>query len=153
MRDTQTSQTSQARSSDGFSARRLRWLLLAWLVAAVCVAPEGQQSTQDPFAKQRHQAAYGDGIFDNDNVFAHRQMNALNAERQKSLVSDAEKLLKLAKELNSEIETANSDTLNSGQIHKIANIEKLAHNVKQKMSESVISAPTLHDPILPNRQP
>jgi hypothetical protein len=36
-------------------------------------------------------------------------------------------------------------------MRKIANIEKLARSVKQKMSESVINGPALHDPILPLR--
>lgn len=78
-------------------------------------------------------------------------MNALNAERQKALVSDTVKLLKLAQELNTEVASSTADSLSPDQMRKIANIEKLAHNVKQKMSESVISGPTLHDPILPLR--
>jgi hypothetical protein len=148
---------SRARNRGVNSSGRLRWLLLATLWAAVCIAPEGQQSNQsnqDPFAKQRHQAAYGDGIFDdNNNAFVERQLKALNAERQKALVSDTEKLLKLAQELNTEIATSNPQKLNSGQMHKIADIEKLAHNVKQKMSESMVSGPQLHEPIAPPRQP
>jgi hypothetical protein len=81
----------------------------------------------------------------------HRQMNALNAERQKVLVSDTAKLLKLAQELNAEIASSRVDSLSPDQMRKIANIEKLARNVKQKMSESVINGPALHDPILPLR--
>jgi hypothetical protein len=80
-----------------------------------------------------------------DPTFADRQLRVLNAERQKSMVSDAEKLLKLAQELNAEIQTANPDT----ELRKISDIEKLARNVKQKMSTSLVGGPSFHDPTAP----
>jgi hypothetical protein len=136
------------------TTRRLRWLLLIVLIGAIGIAPRGQQTLSNPLTSQQHQQQSPfSGIFDDDGTFAHRQVNALNAERQKALVSDTEKLLKLAQELNAEIETESPESLNSGQMRKISNIEKLARNVKQKMSESVVSGPSLHDPIVPSRQP
>ncbi len=69
-------------------------------------------------------------------------MRALNADRQKSLVSDTEKLLKLAKQLNSEIETSNQNELTQVQLREIADIEKLARNVKEKMSTSFVGGPS-----------
>lgn len=84
-----------------------------------------------------------DGFGSNDPILAARQMRALNVDRQKSLVSDTEKLLKLAQDLNSEIETSNQDVLTQVQLRKIADIEKLARNVKQKMSISFVGGPPL----------
>jgi len=72
-----------------------------------------------------------------DPIQYERLLRALNADRQKALVSDTNKLLRLANELNSEIARSNTDTLTPSQLHKMAEIEKLAHNVKDKMSTSV----------------
>lgn len=157
MHNQRTSQTEFGRSNDRYSAHALRWLILAILGAAVCIAPQGQQTFPIPMTQQRQQGTFGE-VLDDENVFAHRQLNALNVERQKALVSDTQKLLKLAQELKTEIETSNQDTLSSGQIRKIASIEKLAHNVKQKMSESMVNGqpvggPSLRDPTIPVRQP
>jgi hypothetical protein len=68
---------------------------------------------------------------------AEKRLRTINAERQKSMVSDTEKLLKLATELNSEIAQSNPGALTPAQLRKVAEIEKLAHNVKDKMVMSV----------------
>jgi len=66
-----------------------------------------------------------------------RQLRALNADRQKSMVADTNKLLKLVTELNAEINSSHADTLTANQIYRLNEIEKLAHNVKEKMGTSV----------------
>jgi len=66
-----------------------------------------------------------------------RRLRALNVERQKRVVSDANKLLKLTNEFNSEIARANSDSLTQAQLRKLAKIEKLAHDLKTNMSAGV----------------
>ncbi len=76
-----------------------------------------------------------------------KRLRALNAERQKSMVSDTNKLLKLADELNAEISSTNSESLTRAQLHKLGEIEKLAHGVKDKMSTSV--RPMYQQPPLP----
>jgi hypothetical protein len=73
---------------------------------------------------------------DND-VDAERLLNVLNAERQKSMVSDTDKLLRLVNNLNGEIERNDPGVLSSNQLRKVAEIEKLAHTIKDKMSYSV----------------
>jgi hypothetical protein len=78
-----------------------------------------------------------------------RLLKALNADRQKSLVSDANKLLRLANELNAEIGRTSPEELTPSQIHKLAEIEKLAHNVKDKMSTSVRGTPAFQPPFQP----
>lgn len=149
-----TSRTRQQQGRGVFSASTLRWLFLASVFTAVSVSPQTTQLPQgmpNQVGQQRNQSPFGNSPFDDDSAMVHRQMNALNAERQKVLVSDTAKLLKLAQELNTEVASSTANSLSPDQMRKIANIEKLAHSVKQKMSESVINGPALHDPILPLR--
>jgi hypothetical protein len=78
---------------------------------------------------------------DNDPAAKERQLRLLNAERQKAMVSDAAKLLKLAHELDDEISRTNPESLTQDQLRKIAKIEKLARSVKDKMSVSMQGGP------------
>lgn len=152
MQDLLTSRIRQQQGREVSSARILRWLLLASVFTAVSVSPQSQQGIPNQVGSPRNQSPFGNNNpFDDDSAMIHRQMNALNAERQKVLVSDTAKLLKLAQELNTEVASSSTDSLSPDQMRKIANIEKLAHSVKQKMSESVINGPSLHDPIVPLR--
>ena len=74
----------------------------------------------------------------NDNsVEMERLLNALNADRQKSMVSDTDKLVRIVNDLNAEIARNDAGALSSNQLRKVAEIEKLAHNIKDKMSYSV----------------
>jgi hypothetical protein len=72
-----------------------------------------------------------------DPVAEERRLKALNAERQKSLVSDTNRLLTLARELNEEVNRTDPGSLTQAQMTKVAEIEKLAHKVKEKMSTPV----------------
>jgi hypothetical protein len=81
-----------------------------------------------------------------DPMMAERRMRALNIERQKQMVSDAAKLLKLAQELNSEVASANSGEFTPDQLRKIGEIEKLARNVRERMAAAVGDAPTIMPP-------
>jgi hypothetical protein len=72
-----------------------------------------------------------------DPTMMERRLNALNRERQKEMISDTNKLLKLAMELNDEIAANNTGSLTWDQLHKMAEIEKLARNVKEKMADGV----------------
>jgi hypothetical protein len=74
---------------------------------------------------------------DPDPVMAERRALALNVQRQKQMVADSDKLLKLAMELNQEVAKANNGALNGDEMHKIAEIEKLAHNVKERMVNGI----------------
>lgn len=70
-----------------------------------------------------------------------KRLDALNAERQKSLVSDTNKLLNLTAELNAQINSTRPDKLTEAQIRMVAEIEKLARNIREKMCTSVKPAP------------
>lgn len=86
---------------------------------------------------------------DRDPVDREKQLRALNADRQKSLVTDTIKLLKLTSELNAEVSSTQPDTLTVDQLRKLAEIEKLAHSVKEKMSTSVGTMPMYEQPYSP----
>lgn len=76
-----------------------------------------------------------------DAAWNAKRMRALNVDRQKSMVSDAEKLLKLARQLDAEIASNPGDELTPDEARKVGEIEKLAHNVKSKMAMSFTGGP------------
>jgi hypothetical protein len=61
----------------------------------------------------------------------------MNRERHKNMVRDSDKLLKLASDLNLEIRASSPESLTPVQLRKLADIEKLARSVKEKMSYAV----------------
>jgi len=75
----------------------------------------------------------------------HRQ-RLLNADRQKALVADADKLLKLVSQFNAEIGAANSDSLTPVQLRTLGEIQKLARRVKTRMSEPIYGTPVFIEP-------
>ena len=88
-----------------------------------------------------------------DSTFAAKRMRALNADRHKSLVSDTEKLVNLARQLDAEIASNPTGELTPGELRKVAVIEKLAHNVKSKMAQSYGEGPEMRPPIVPMGEP
>jgi hypothetical protein len=123
-------------------------LVFGLVCALVCVLParsqssggsnggQGQgQGSVNPFSQRQGVSALSPD--DADPTMFERRIRALNIERQKQIVADTDKLLKLARELNEEVAKANTDTLTLDELHKIADIEKLARNVRQRMTESV----------------
>jgi hypothetical protein len=62
---------------------------------------------------------------------------AANLERKKQIADDSAKLLKLATDLKTEVDKTNKDTLSINVIRKADAIEKLAHDVKEKMKISL----------------
>ena len=73
----------------------------------------------------------------NNPTEAEKRLRMINAERQKAMVSDTDKLVKLAKELNEDVAQSNTGQLSAAQLRKVAEIEKLAHSVRDKMLMSV----------------
>jgi len=56
-----------------------------------------------------------------------------NLERQAEIKRDTDKLLKLATELKQYVDKTNADMLSLDVLKKAEEIEKLAHNVKERM--------------------
>jgi len=130
---------------------------LMLLVGAVCVLPCAAQQSQLPGGilmaqNNRGQRALppyppnwvGIPTFNNMNRRLTKQrLTLMNEERQKSMVANAEKLLKLAKELNAEVNGAHAGALTEDQLRKVNEIEKLAHKVKSEMSYAVGRSPSM----------
>jgi hypothetical protein len=66
-----------------------------------------------------------------------QNFEAANAERKKQLADDSARLLTLAMSLKAEVDKTSKDTLSINVIRKADEIEKLAHNVKEKMKLTV----------------
>jgi len=133
---------------------------LAVLLALVCALPARSQSSggsnggqgQGQGGMRSHipQADLSSSAdADLDPAMLERRIRALNNERQKQIVADTDKLLKLARELNEEVAKANTGTWSPNELHKIADIEKLARNVRQRMTESVGAPQTTMPPPAP----
>ena len=58
---------------------------------------------------------------------------ARNIERQHKLVADSDKLLELATQLHSEVARTDKDILSVDVVRRADEIERLAHNVKERM--------------------
>lgn len=63
-----------------------------------------------------------------------KRVKALNEMRQKALVSDTDKLLKLAQELNANTAPDGQPLSATDRMKKLAQIEKLAKRVRERMS-------------------
>jgi hypothetical protein len=118
-----------------------------WLAAIIALFagaqnfPPSQAPSQGPHRGQPYGQPSG-----SDPLFEERRLNALNADRHKSMVTDTEKLLRLAKELDAEIAANTADGLTSKEMKEVAEIEKLARNVKEKMARSYGGGPVYADP-------
>ncbi len=147
MRETRAEPAAKPRGLSRAGAARVAMLFLmalALLGGARAVAPAGQAPIPNPL--NQHPQSPFDAYGDMDSAVAEKQLRALNVERQKSMVADAGKLLKLAGELHAEIDGGSSASLTLAQLRKVAEIEKLAHSVKQKMSQTVGGGPAFHEP-------
>ena len=137
------------------SKEPLRWRSRVRAVLGLALLLGMPVAGQSPFQQQfpaGNTPRLGQHPPDSDSPFGGRQdsssldekrVRLLNAARQKSMVSDADKLLKLAKELNDEVAGGDSATMTDAQLRKVAEIAKLAKNVKEKMSFSVGGFPSV----------
>jgi hypothetical protein len=82
-------------------------------------------------------------------VLLAKRLRALNIDRQKRMISDAAMLLKLATELNAEVMSDKPDSLIPAELHQVAEIEKLAHSVKEKMRYTQGDTPAPREPVSP----
>ena len=131
-------------------ARRLLWASgLALLVGLGFGGPFAlpqQQSTSRPLAIDQTRGAVSDVDINSignstDTIFRERRLRQLIAAQHKAMVSDTDKLLKLVIEFNAEIDNLTPAALTPQQIRMVAEIEKLAHSVKDKMGTSVQVTP------------
>ncbi len=114
----------------------------ALLLALMLALPGGTRNrpagAQQPMMGQLSPGELSRGFQydDSDSFDDAKRQRVFNAERQKSMVSDADKLLKLAGELNAEVVGASDFSFTANDLRKANEIERLAHKVKEKMSYS-----------------
>ena len=99
------------------------------------------------------QPGFGQSPSEIDSTLAAKRVRMLNADRHKALVSDTEKLVNLARQLDADIASNPTGKLTPEELHKVAAIEKLAHNVKTKMAQSFGEGPEIKPPIVPMGEP
>jgi hypothetical protein len=126
------------------SFAKLRWGRLGLGAASVLLivgSLAGNQThdtgqMQQPPSMQQPLPPFGEAPNPNDPMQRQRlekMEKARNADRQKQLQRDTDKLLTLAKELKDEVDKSNEDTLSIDVVKKAAAIEKLAKSVKDRM--------------------
>ena len=98
-----------------------------------------------------NQPGFGDS--DVNPTMEAKRMRALNADRHKNIVSETDKLVKLARELDVEIASNPTERLTPEELQKVAAIEKLAHSVKSKMAQSFGGGPDFKSPTIDRRGP
>jgi hypothetical protein len=130
-----------------FHGARKGMLLVLGLGLLLAVPSSGQNAaerTQQLMRGNLGKASVDSAFYDQEGDYSPQQerlQNALNADRQKKLIADTNKLVKLATELHAELSGTNSDALTPAQLHEVAEVEKLARNVKKEMSDSVRAMP------------
>jgi hypothetical protein len=111
---------------------------LALWSAVLLVLPLAAQTAAVPFGHSGGQPGnVEDAASGIETAMQAKRITQLNQIRQKSIVSDAEKLVRLAQELNDD---ANADGANLSQaerMRKASEIEKLAKSVKEKMTYAI----------------
>lgn len=114
------------------------------LMGARCGAQSSSRSAQSVQAPQG--GTYTsfpdvDGIASaNPPAFMERRLRQLNVVQHAAVVADTQRLVKLVTELNAEIAGSNATKLTPEQLRRVAEIEKLARSVRDKMRFSARGA-------------
>lgn len=139
------SRTAFRRTSPGVCHQAL-WLAL--LLALPAGAQNQPSQTQQPTSAHigERSANATVQIEPLDPIWEQHRQRQLNADRQKTLVADADKLLKLVSKFNAEIDAANPVSLTPAQLRTLGEIQKLAHSVKTRMSDSLYGTPVFIEP-------
>lgn len=112
--------------------------VLACLAVLVTLAGSAQQSQQGLNPSNRWSDLDDQLHIDMRGPQAKQQsIEAANAARKKQLTEDSAKLLALAVALKADVDKTSKDMLSLSVIRKADEIEKLAHNVKEKMKVTV----------------
>ncbi len=124
-----------------FGFQKCMWCLLVVICGSTGVAQLRQHDTQ------RGQSPF-DPDDGQDAMMVQKRLKALNAERQKSIVSDAQKIVDLTTALDAEVKGMEGGVLTPEQVRKLNQIEKLAHEVKQKMRFTPTGGLEVQDPLV-----
>jgi hypothetical protein len=136
------------------SAGNSRIVGLGGLVLAAALFSWAQYSPSSGGIQPNSHSQGGlNGSIETDPIFIAKRAQALNADRQKSMVADTNKLVMLARQLDAEIASNPTDRLTSEELRKVGEIEKLARSVKAKMAQSFAGGPQFQQPASPIGNP
>jgi hypothetical protein len=117
------------------------------IVATVAVPQAFAQNVSDPGTPAPHTSILLPAVNRPPDANARMEMrdqqtrkknfDAANAERKRQITEDSALLLKLANDLKGELEKTPEDALSVSELRKIEDIERLAHNVQQKMKLTI----------------
>ncbi len=117
----------------------LLWLALL-VVAPCCAQVRGTSPSLPTLPSGAPVGSLQDPDLPNsDSAEEERQLRAATAERQKRVAKDAGKILKLSNELNAEVARENPVSLNPAQLRIVAEIEKLARDLKENLVGTPLS--------------
>jgi len=74
--------------------------------------------------------------------FDQKRLTMINVARQKEMTTDTARLVALATEVKTDTEKTGKESLSAIELHKVEQIEKLAHSVREKM-RATITPPTI----------
>jgi hypothetical protein len=118
------------------------WQKNVWigaLAVSPVVAGEMQQTTVYHYPPPEIVRAPDSNRRDEINQLKIQKQNfdAANTARKKLIDAESAELLKLATEIEAELDQSNSDTLSFETIRKAEEVERLAHDIKQRMKLTV----------------
>jgi hypothetical protein len=116
-------------------ANPLRWTARIALLIVFLVFSTSAQQVGSPQRGRRGPFTGPDDQPDTATMEMERkQLKMMNEERQKHLVSDTDKLLRLAAELRSDANSAGESGISNKASHKASEIERLAKAIRSKMT-------------------
>jgi len=122
-----------------FSLLRSRSLLISFVLlsAACCAVPAYAQVAPGSPNPNVPGVAPSFGDSSPDAAMAAKMSKERNADRQKTIVSETNQLLDLAKQLKDAVDKSDKDQLSLQVVRKAEEIEKLAKDVKSKMRDGI----------------
>jgi len=114
-------------------------LLLGAPIAAQ--SPTAPAIPISPDVAQVRQAILDPSMVFSDTKIEARQAKMLNIQRQQAIVTDTEKILQLARELEADANSARPTMSVAERMHKAEEIEKLAKTVREKMTYAIGAPP------------
>jgi hypothetical protein len=130
------------RTSTGTNTRRgkMREIAAIAVLVALALAPvvcRGLLRGGGPRPASALKVVSGPASSDDTNRPKKEVSAAAAAEQQRQIAEDSTKLFKMATDLKAEVDKTNKDTLSLTVIRKADAVEKMAHEVKEKMKTSM----------------
>ena len=83
-----------------------------------------------------------------DSKMEAKRIEQLNTMRQKTMLSDVDRLLRLTQQLNDDAAAGGTKMSTAARLHTASEIEKLAKDVKEKMTFAIGAPPDQSTPFL-----